>query len=48
MRFRNNGHSIHVDFAERDIPWMENVIKYALGQSVKQFLDDKDQHADPS
>lgn len=42
MRFRNNGYSIHVDFPEKKVAWLESIIQGALATLREDEEDLKD------
>jgi len=36
MRFRNNGYTVHVDFLDRTVPWLDEIVKTALAKEAEE------------
>lgn len=36
MRFRNNGYTVHVDFLDRNVQWLDEIVKTAIAKEVEE------------
>ena len=41
IRFRNKGYSLHIDFPEKEVPWLEYLMKQAMRQFSLQEEKEK-------
>jgi len=36
MRFRNNGYTVHVDFLDRNVSWLDEIVKTAIAKEAEE------------